>query len=81
MKVINLTQFTQQVGVRHADGKMDGVRISPRGRIDLRSGMEVDVRWLQLNPGIVRVVEDSAPITDGLIVRIDKPVTDTKEDA
>lgn len=71
MKVINMTQFTQQVSVRHADGKLDGVRISPRGRIDLRPGMEVDVRWQQLNPGAVRIVADPVSITDGLTIRVE----------
>lgn len=55
MKVINLTVLSQQVHVRHADGKLDGISIMPRGRVDLRAGMVVDPRWLELNPGVLRI--------------------------
>jgi hypothetical protein len=50
------------VDVRHADGKLDGIRISPRSKVDLRENMVVDERWQQLNPGIVKIVADQKPI-------------------
>lgn len=59
MKVINLSMLSQQVHVRHPDGKLDGISLMPRGRVDLRAGMVVDSRWLELNPGVLRIVPDA----------------------
>jgi hypothetical protein len=56
-KVINLTRVTQQVDVRHADGKLDRVQIMPRGRTTLREGMVVDPRWEQKNPNVIKSEE------------------------
>lgn len=53
--VINLTTFTQHVGVIHEDGHRDHVQIMPKRRVELRTGMTVDPRWLGINPGAVRV--------------------------
>ncbi len=55
--VINLSRVTQQVGVRHEDGKKDMVQIMPRGRTELRDGMEIDARWLSMNPDVVKCVK------------------------
>lgn len=54
--VINLTAFTQHVGVVRDDGQADAVQIVPKGRAHLREGMTVDKRWLGLNPNAVRIV-------------------------
>lgn len=62
MKVINLTRLTQSVGVRHTDGRLDSVNVVPRGKINLREGMEVDIRWEQLNPGVIKIIADQKPI-------------------
>jgi len=53
--VINLTTFTQHVGVIHPDGRNDAVQILPKRRVHLRAGMTVDPRWIGLNPRAVRV--------------------------
>ena len=63
MKVINMTRFTQQVAVRLPSGALDGVRISPQGRITLREGMQVDTRWLELNPNCLKLVPDDGDVT------------------
>ena len=62
MKVINLTRVTQFPDVRHKDGKLDTIRIAPRGRVDLRDGMTVDIRWRELNPDTVQIHEDPKPV-------------------
>lgn len=62
MKVINLTRVTQFPDVRHKDGKLDTIRIAPRGRVDLREGMVVDTRWMELNPDTVRIHADEKPV-------------------
>lgn len=53
--VINLTNFTQHVGVIHEDGRNDSVQIMPRRRVELRTGMIVDPRWIGLNPTALRI--------------------------
>jgi len=55
--VINLTRTTQQVDVRHSDGKLDSVQIMARSRATLRDGMDVDPRWMQKHPNTVTVKE------------------------
>lgn len=77
MKVINLTRYTQQVGVRHEDGKLDSVRISPQGRVDLRAGMTVDTRWEQKNPSVVKTIVDVQPSVAARSV-IDVPQVDNQ---
>lgn len=55
--IINLMRETQQVDVRHADGKLDRVQVVARpGRVELRDGMQVDARWLQKNPNALNIV-------------------------
>lgn len=53
--VINLTTLTQHVGVLHASGAQDVVQILPRQRVELRTGMVVDPRWVGLNPKALKI--------------------------
>lgn len=74
MKVINKTRLTQFVDVRHKSGEKDTVRIAPRGRVDLREGMGVDVRWQQLNPNVIEIVPDVKPPITFAIPKAAEPV-------
>lgn len=77
--IINLTRIAQQVDVRHADGKLDAVRLMPRSRVHLREGMNVDTRWLEKNQRVLNIVNPNVAVVQTVIAAPAAPVSTTQE--
>lgn len=74
MKVSNLTDIPQQVGIILADGRRTTVRVMSRHRrVDLPKGAVLDPRWVALNPRTVAAFPTAEEIQEQTAQKGAKP--------